>query len=87
MEDAMFVPTVTAQKARAARGIPSVCSAHPFVLEASLRHGLAHGGQGAQLAAQPVPLYRRIGERAAPLPELSAAGAQSPVEGRAVARP
>jgi D-tagatose-1,6-bisphosphate aldolase subunit GatZ/KbaZ len=32
---------VAAQKAGAARGIPSVCSAHPFVLEAALRHSLA----------------------------------------------
>jgi D-tagatose-1,6-bisphosphate aldolase subunit GatZ/KbaZ len=34
---------VSAQKVGEASGIPSVCSAHPFVLEASLLHGLARG--------------------------------------------
>jgi D-tagatose-1,6-bisphosphate aldolase subunit GatZ/KbaZ len=33
---------VAAQKHGEARGVTSVCSAHPFVLEATLRHGLAH---------------------------------------------
>jgi len=33
---------VTAQKYGEARGVTSVCSAHPFVLEAALRHGLEH---------------------------------------------
>jgi D-tagatose-1,6-bisphosphate aldolase subunit GatZ/KbaZ len=33
---------VAAQKAGIARGVASVCSAHPFVLEATLRHGLAN---------------------------------------------
>jgi D-tagatose-1,6-bisphosphate aldolase subunit GatZ/KbaZ len=32
---------VAAQKSGEARGIPSICSAHPFVLEAALRHGLS----------------------------------------------
>lgn len=31
---------VSAQKYHLARGVTSVCSAHPFVLEAALRHGL-----------------------------------------------
>jgi len=33
---------VTAQKKGEARGVTSVCSAHPFVLEAALLYGLAH---------------------------------------------
>ncbi|NJD58203.1 MAG: tagatose-bisphosphate aldolase [Anaerolineales bacterium] len=33
---------VAAQKAGIARGVASVCSAHPFVLEAVLRHGLVN---------------------------------------------
>lgn len=33
---------LSSQKFGEARGIPSICSAHPFVLEAALRHGLAH---------------------------------------------
>jgi len=33
---------VTAQKYGEARGVTSVCSAHPFVLETALRHGLEH---------------------------------------------
>jgi D-tagatose-1,6-bisphosphate aldolase subunit GatZ/KbaZ len=33
---------VTAQKFGEARGVTSICSAHPFVLEAALRHGLEH---------------------------------------------
>jgi D-tagatose-1,6-bisphosphate aldolase subunit GatZ/KbaZ len=36
---------VSAQKFGEARGITSVCSAHPFVLEATLRHGLAEAPQ------------------------------------------
>lgn len=34
---------VAAQKFGYPLGIPSVCSAHPLVLEAALRHGVAHG--------------------------------------------
>lgn len=34
---------VAAQKFGYPLGIPSICSAHPLVLEAALRHGLAHG--------------------------------------------
>ena len=33
---------LSAQKFGQARGVTSVCSAHPLVLEAALRHGLAH---------------------------------------------
>jgi D-tagatose-1,6-bisphosphate aldolase subunit GatZ/KbaZ len=33
---------VAAQKKGEARGVTSICSAHPFVLEAALLHGLAH---------------------------------------------
>lgn len=33
---------LSAQKFGQPRGVTSVCSAHPFVLEAALRHGLAH---------------------------------------------
>jgi D-tagatose-1,6-bisphosphate aldolase subunit GatZ/KbaZ len=33
---------LSAQKSGESRGITSVCSAHPLVLEATLRHGLAH---------------------------------------------
>jgi D-tagatose-1,6-bisphosphate aldolase subunit GatZ/KbaZ len=33
---------VAAQKYGETRGVTSVCSAHPFVLEAALRHGLKH---------------------------------------------
>jgi D-tagatose-1,6-bisphosphate aldolase subunit GatZ/KbaZ len=33
---------VAAQKNGEARGVTSICSAHPFVLEAALLHGLAH---------------------------------------------
>jgi D-tagatose-1,6-bisphosphate aldolase subunit GatZ/KbaZ len=32
---------VASQKSGQARGLPSICSAHPIVLEAALRHGLA----------------------------------------------
>jgi D-tagatose-1,6-bisphosphate aldolase subunit GatZ/KbaZ len=33
---------ISAQKFGQPRGVTSVCSAHPFVLEAALRHGLSH---------------------------------------------
>jgi D-tagatose-1,6-bisphosphate aldolase subunit GatZ/KbaZ len=33
---------IQAQKRGEARGLSSICSAHPLVLEAALRHGLAH---------------------------------------------
>ncbi len=33
---------LSSQKSGQPRGVTSVCSAHPFVLEAALRHGLAH---------------------------------------------
>ncbi len=33
---------LTAQKSGRARGLPSICSAHPLVLEAALRYGLRH---------------------------------------------
>ncbi len=33
---------ILAQKSGQAKGITSICSAHPFVLEAALRHGLAN---------------------------------------------
>jgi D-tagatose-1,6-bisphosphate aldolase subunit GatZ/KbaZ len=33
---------ISSQKFSQPRGVTSVCSAHPFVLEATLRHGLAH---------------------------------------------
>jgi D-tagatose-1,6-bisphosphate aldolase subunit GatZ/KbaZ len=35
---------VQAQQRGEARGIPSICSAHPLVVEAALRHAQAHGG-------------------------------------------
>ncbi len=33
---------LAAQKMGEPRGIPSICSAHPFVLQAAFRHGLSH---------------------------------------------
>lgn len=34
---------VAAQKAGEVRGVAAICSAHPYVLEAAMRHGQAHG--------------------------------------------
>jgi len=39
MNDLDFI--LSSQKMGEPRGVTSICSAHPFVLEAALRHGLA----------------------------------------------
>ena len=66
---------VVAQKYGIARGVTSVCSAHPYVLEASLLHGLAHGAPvlieatcnqvnqfGGYTGMTPVDFVRFVGE-------------------------